>query len=138
MKTLPIRLKPGDDVRRTLETAVAGTGCSAAFVIAGIGSLCEARMRYAGAADARTLTEALEILTLAGTIAGDGASHLHASLARANGEVFGGHVAHGCIVRTTAEVLVALFDDWDFVRAPDALTGYDELVVRRNAASGDG
>ena len=42
----------------------------------------------------------------------------------------GGHVAPGCIVRTTAEVLLALLPDWAFAREPDALTGYDELVVR--------
>jgi hypothetical protein len=39
-------------------------------------------------------------------------------------------VAPGCIVRTTAEVLLALLPEWEFAREPDALTGYDELVVR--------
>ena len=46
------------------------------------------------------------------------------------GEVFGAHVAPGCFVRTTAEVLLALLPEWAFAREPDALTGYDELVVR--------
>jgi predicted DNA-binding protein with PD1-like motif len=39
-------------------------------------------------------------------------------------------VAQGCIVLTTAEVLLALLPDWRFTREPDARTGYDELVVR--------
>lgn len=44
--------------------------------------------------------------------------------------MLGGHVAAGCIVRTTAEVLLALLPEWDFAREPDAATGHDELVVR--------
>jgi predicted DNA-binding protein with PD1-like motif len=41
----------------------------------------------------------------------------------------GGHVARGCIVRTTAEILLAVLDDVAFARAPDAATGYAELVI---------
>ena len=39
-------------------------------------------------------------------------------------------MAPGCIVLTTAEVLLALMPDWHFTREPDAATGYDELVIR--------
>ncbi|HSI61118.1 MAG TPA: PPC domain-containing DNA-binding protein [Ideonella sp.] len=128
MQTLPLRLNPGDDLRRALEAAVAAQGCRAAFVLAGIGSLHDARLRLADAGEASTLPGECEILTLAGSIA-PGASHLHAALADAQGTVCGGHVAYGCTVRTTAEVLLALLPDWQFSREPDAATGYDELVV---------
>jgi uncharacterized protein len=37
----------------------------------------------------------------------------------------------GCIVRTTAEVLIAWLDGWSFAREPDAATGCAELVARR-------
>ena len=57
-------------------------------------------------------------------------SHLHMALSTSTGQVLGGHVAAGCIVRTTAEVLLALLPEWEFAREPDAVTGYDELVVR--------
>jgi hypothetical protein len=90
-------------------------------------------LRLAGASEVRALAEDLEILTLAGTVADGGASHLHASVARASGEVVGGHVGVGCIVRTTAEVLLALLPEWHFTRMPDAATGYDELVVKRTS-----
>lgn len=43
----------------------------------------------------------------------------------------GGHVAYGCIVRTTAELLFALLPEWRFTREPDAATGYDELAICR-------
>ena len=79
------------------------------------------------------LTGEMEILTLLGAVAVDGgktSSHMHMGTSTATGQVLGGHVAPGCIVRTTAEVLLALLPDWQFTREPDAQTGYDELVIR--------
>jgi len=128
MRTLPLRLSPGDDLRGALSAAVAANGAEAAFVLAGIGSLRAACLRLAGRAAPDTLVGDLEILTLAGTL-GAGGPHLHASVADATGRVVGGHVAAGCIVRTTAEVLLALLDDVRFTRAHDASTGYAELQV---------
>ena len=101
MEALPLRLSPDVDLRKALESAVAARLCRAAFVISGIGSLRHARLRLAGMPEPDTLNGDLEILTLAGTISQDG-SHLHMSVANAEGRVFGGHVAHGCTVRTTA------------------------------------
>ena len=133
MKTLPIRLTPGQDLRSTLEAAVQSQNCRAAFVLSGIGSLSSAGLRFAGAAQSERLTGDLEILSLSGTVAFDSAkssSHLHMALSTSAGQVLGGHVAPGCLVRTTAEVLLALLPEWQFAREPDAATGYDELVVR--------
>jgi predicted DNA-binding protein with PD1-like motif len=132
MKTLPLRLNPGDDLRAALSAALSTFGGEAAFVVAGIGSLNEARLRFAGRDVPRHLTGDLEILTLSGTL-GAGGPHLHASLADADGRVFGGHVAPGCIVRTTAEVLLAVLDDVTFTREPDAATGFAELEIRPRA-----
>jgi hypothetical protein len=35
MQMLPLRLTPGQDLRRALELAVSGRNCAAAFVISG-------------------------------------------------------------------------------------------------------
>ena len=128
MKTMPLRLSPGDDLRAVLVVAMTVAGAEVAFVLAGIGSLREARLRFAGRDPLHHAVGDLEILTLSGTL-GAGGAHLHASLADADGRVLGGHVAPGCIVRTTAEVLLALLDDVRFTREPDAATGYAELQV---------
>ena len=128
MKTLPLRLSPGVDLRAALDAALAATGFEAAFVASGIGSLREARVRFAGRDAPHHALGDLEILTLSGTL-GVGGSHLHASLSDADGRVFGGHVAPGCIVRTTAEILLVLLDDVRFTREPDAATGYAELRI---------
>lgn len=129
MRCLPIRLSPGADLRGALEAAVAEQGVQAAFVVAGIGSLSEVVLRRAGVPQADRLVGDFELLTLSGSLAGEG-SHLHASVADAQGTVLGGHLGPGCVVRTTAEVLVALLDDWRFAREQDPRTGYQELVVR--------
>lgn len=133
MKTFPIRLTPGQDLRAALEAAVQSQNCRAAFVLSGIGSLSTAGIRLAGADQLTRLTGCMEILTLSGTVVVDGgkaSSHMHMAVSTATGQVLGGHVAPGCIVRTTAEVLLALLPDWQFSREPDFDTGYDELVVR--------
>lgn len=128
MRALPLRLAPGQDVRAALAGIAAAHGVDAAFVVQGIGSLSVARIRCAGRSDALELRGDTEILTLAGTLAADG-MHLHISVADAQGQVFGGHVEHGCIVRTTAEILVVLLPDHRFSRVQDAASGYRELLV---------
>lgn len=133
MKTFPIRLTPGQDLRAALEAAVLSQNYRAAFVLSGMGSLSTAGIRLAGAAQPTRLTGSMEILTLSGTVAVDGSqtsSHMHMAVSTATGQVLGGHVAPGCTVLTTAEVLLALLPDWQFSREPDPDTGYDELVVR--------
>jgi predicted DNA-binding protein with PD1-like motif len=127
MHALPLRLVPGADLRGAIEAALGHH--AAAFVVQGIGSLSVAQLRYAGVDQATELRGDLEMLTLAGSIAPDGA-HLHMSVSDAQGRVFGGHVAMGCIVRTTAEILIAVLPDHAFSRALDMDgSGFRELVV---------
>ena len=129
MKTLPLRLDPGADLRTALSAALSAFQAEAAFVVSGVGSLSEARLRLAGRDEVKHLVGDLEILTLAGTL-GAGGPHLHACLSDSEGRVVGGHVAPGCLVRTTAEILLAVFEDTTFLREHDAATGYAELVIR--------
>ena len=129
MELLPLRLVPGDDLRAAVVDALLASGHGAGYVLQGIGSLSAAQLRYAGVAQPTALGGDLEILTLAGAVSADGA-HLHMSVSDAQGRVLGGHVGAGCIVRTTAELLLALLPGRRFTRAHDARTGYPELVIR--------
>jgi len=95
----------------------------------GIGSLSVAQLRFAGNESPTELRDDLEILTLAGTLSVDGA-HLHMSVADSRGQVFGGHVARGCVVRTTAEILLAILPEHRFSRGYDSGSGFMELVIR--------
>ncbi|MFM0280526.1 DNA-binding protein [Paraburkholderia sediminicola] len=129
MQAHPLRLFPGDDLRAALEDVLHQVKLQAAFVIQGIGSLSVAQLRFAGDEDPTELRDDLEILTLAGSLSPDGA-HLHMSVADPRGRVFGGHVARGCTVRTTAEILLALLPEHRFSREHDSSSGFMELVIR--------
>ena len=126
----PMRLLPGDDLRTRIEAIAREQHIAAAFVVCGIGSLSRAAIRLAGAPRPEIHDGDIEIVSLSGTISQDGA-HLHAAVADASGRVFGGHVARGCCVRTTAEILIAELPGWIFSRERDDTTGYPELVMER-------
>jgi uncharacterized protein len=128
--SLPLRLHPGDDVRERIEALVQERNIAAAFVLSGIGSLSRLALRLAGAARPEVHVGDYEIIALSGSLSIDGA-HLHMAVADATGRVTGGHVAAGCSVRTTAEILLAILPGWAFVRRRDAATGFPELVIER-------
>lgn len=125
----PLRLGPGADLRGALEALVRDGGTPPAFVVCGIGSLHDPRLRFAGASQETVLRGPFEVLSLAGSLTMEGA-HLHATVADAQGRVLGGHLCHGSVVRTTMELLLAFTPQWALTREPDADTGHAELVVR--------
>ncbi|MBI5278929.1 MAG: DNA-binding protein [Burkholderiales bacterium] len=114
MKIEVVRLKPGDDLRVELEKLSLPAGC----VISGIGSLGQAVLRFAAQDEGTVVPGPLEVLSLAGTL-GSGGVHLHASVSDAQGKVTGGHVLAGCVVRTTAEIVVWVLDDRVVARHQD-------------------
>ncbi len=128
MKAVPLRLKPGDDLRRVLEAWMGQQQEQAGCLISGVGSLSLAKLRFAGAAEATTISGDLEILSLAGTLSADGA-HLHITIADSTGAVIGGHLCHGSLVRTTAELVLGLLPQWRFRRGLDPATGCAELRI---------
>ena len=130
MRVVPLRLRPGDDLRLALEAWMAQQEEKAGCVLSAVGSLSEARLRLAGAAEPTTIRGDLELLSLSGTLASEGA-HLHIALADASGAVLGGHLAAGSLVRTTAELVMGLLPEWQFSRELDAATGYPELSIHR-------
>ena len=126
---LPLRLVPGDDLRRSLEEAVRDVALAGAFVVSGIGSLRVAVLRHAGSQQSTRIEADLELLSLAGSVCGDG-THLHAVVADAHGRVLGGHLCPGSLVRTTAEILLMVMQaEQHLSRTHDAATGYSELVI---------
>jgi predicted DNA-binding protein with PD1-like motif len=125
---VPFRLVPGNDLKEALEDAARGAALEGGFVVSGIGSLATASVRFAGERSSTVLQGPFEILTLQGSLSPDG-SHLHIAIADAHGNVRGGHVASGCTVYTTAEILVARVPGFRFSRELDGATGHRELRV---------
>ncbi len=133
MKVVPLRLQPGDDLRRVLEAWMVEQQEQAGCVISAVGSLSAAQLRLAGAAQARAIRGDLEILSLSGTLSPDG-SHLHIAVADSSGAVIGGHLCAGSLVRTTAELVIGLLPEWRFSRELDPATGFRELEITALAA----
>ena len=130
MQVEVLRLVPGEDLRLVLARTLQQQPVQAACVLSAVGSFTQAVLRYADQPEGATVPGPLELVSLSGTLGVDG-PHLHASVADARGQVLGGHVMPGCIVRTTAEIVLAWLPEWQFRREVDPATGYPELVARR-------
>jgi uncharacterized protein len=128
MRTIAVRLRPGADLKGELLALATRERVRAGWVLTCVGSLSQVRLRLAGGAEHATWQGAFEIVAVTGTLSKDG-GHLHLAVADHQGRTVGGHLAEGCIVRTTAEVVLAADDRLVFAREHDSATGYDELVV---------
>ena len=124
-----IRLTPGDDLKETLLDFTRTRGLGAGIVLTCVGSLAEASLRFAGQDETTRLSGPFEILSLEGTLSLEGV-HLHIALADKEGRTVGGHVQPGCVVYTTAELVVGELRGMTFLRTFDTVTGYEELEVR--------
>lgn len=130
MKEHAFRLVQGDDLKLKIEEYVTQKCIGAGVVLSSVGCLSECVVR---SADGKTIikkTEPLEIVSLNGTVC-KGGSHLHISVADIKLNVFGGHLKDGCIINTTAEVVIAELEDFEFDRAFDNATGFKELVITK-------
>jgi predicted DNA-binding protein with PD1-like motif len=130
MRAIALRLRPGADLKGELLALATRERIRAGWVLTCVGSLSQARLRLAGGTDHATWQGAFEIVALTGTLSQDG-GHLHLAVADHRGRTVGGHLAEGCTVRTTAEVVLAADDRLVFVREHYPATGYEELVVRQ-------
>lgn len=129
MKAHAIRLHPGDDLKKSLESYVRETGISSGAILTCVGSLQYATLRMANAKTAKRQEGPFEILSLVGTLSGQGC-HLHVSLSDAKGCITGGHLLEDCAVFTTAELVFVELTDFVFSREIDEHTGFKELVIR--------
>ena len=128
MKTFAIRLLPGQDLKVELLAFSKRQGLQAACILTCVGSLTKTALRMAGRDFIRTWEEKMEILSLSGTLSAEGA-HLHLGIANGDGQAFGGHLVEGCLVYTTAEIVLGELEDVKFLRVVDPATGYKELEI---------
>jgi len=109
MRSLPLKLGPGSDLRRSLEQLAIEQG-AAGFVLGVVGNLSRAAFQCAGRSGPTILEGDLEIITLQGTVAPDGV-HLHLSLSDSDCQVWGGHLEPGTLVLKGADLLVGFLQD---------------------------
>ncbi|MGF0007900.1 PPC domain-containing DNA-binding protein [Eubacteriales bacterium SGI.150] len=128
MKTHVFRLRRGSDLLKALQEYARTRRIAAGTVVSGVGCVTRARVRDASGVTVRELNEPLEIVSLMGTLSA-ARTHLHIALAREDLTVLGGHLMEGCIVNTTAEVVLLELDGVRFGAERDGETGYDELAI---------
>ncbi|MBC7970228.1 MAG: DNA-binding protein [Verrucomicrobia bacterium] len=129
MNIFVLRLKPQQDLKRSLAEFVAANQIQAGFILSAIGSLQKATIRFANQPTSDVFDEKFEIVALNGTLSMHG-SHLHLAIADKTGRMIGGHLTEGCIIYTTAEIVIGESPNLTFVRTPDAQTGFLELEIR--------
>lgn len=128
MKQHVFRLHRGSDLFESIQVYCREHQIRAGYAAACVGCVTKATIRSADGVTAHTLEERLEIVSLTGTIS-EKRCHLHISFSREDLSVIGGHLMPGCIVNTTAEVVLCELDGISFGKVYDPETGYNELEI---------
>ena len=128
MNTFTIRLLPGQDLMKSIDDFVRAERIGAGCILTCVGSLTKSVIRYANQATSSEMEGYFEIVSLVGTIAMSG-SHLHISISDGRGKTIGGHLMEGCVVYTTAEIVIVVFPELVYRREMCEESGYPELVV---------
>lgn len=131
MKEHAFRLHKGQDLKLELEKYVKNNGIKAGVIVSCVGCLDEAVIRNAGGVESVKLNKKLEIVSVTGTFSVDGC-HIHIAVSDENLNTYGGHLKDGCIVNTTAEVVILELENYLFTREMEESTGYKELVIKEN------
>ncbi|ELV8627115.1 DUF296 domain-containing protein [Vibrio cidicii] len=125
---LVTRLTRGDDLKKVLAEIVTQHSISAGSIASCVGSLSALNIRLAGAEQTLSLEAPFELVSLMGTLTAKH-QHVHIAVSDTQGRVWGGHLLEGCLIDTTAELIIHHYPDLVFQRAFDEQTGFSELVV---------
>ena len=106
MRSLPLKLAPGSDVRLSLEKLAVEQNVSG-FILGVVGNLSRASFQCPGQAQPSVLEGDLEVITLNGTFSPEGV-HLHLSLSDGACQVWGGHLEPGTLVQKGVDLLLGL------------------------------
>lgn len=126
-----IRLKPGADLKRSILQFATENKLSAGWIATCVGSLTTCNLRFANQSDGTQMNGHFEIVSLVGTISENG-SHLHLSVSDSTGKTTGGHLMDGCIIYTTAEIVIQSTNSLTFRREKDGSTPWEELMIYKN------
>lgn len=128
MKEHTFRLVRNEDLLEEINYYVQKHHIEAGVIACGVGCLLKTRIRQADGVTVYEDTNNYEIVSLHGTVGMTG-SHIHISLSDNELKTIGGHLMNGCLVNTTAEIIIFELSSVAFRRKYDELTGYKELVI---------
>ena len=128
MRNYTFRLKAGQDLFDSISLFIRDNHIQAGCILSGVGSLRRAVLRFANQESYSEFEGHFEIVSITGTVSIHG-SHLHLSISGEDGKTVGGHLDSGCKIYTTAEIVIAVFEDVVYKREFAEDSGYEELVV---------
>lgn len=123
------RLKPGADLKKSIQEFVIENNILAGWINTGVGSLTTYNIRFANQPQTNSDSGHFEIVSLTGTVSVNG-SHIHISVSDCTGKTIGGHLSDGNIVYTTVEIAIDTSDQFIFTREKDGITEWGELRVK--------
>ena len=124
------RLKPGQDLKQSIDSFVKAKNIQAGWIATCVGSLTEYNIRFANQEKGYSDKGHFEIVSLVGTLSVNG-SHVHLSISDSTGKTIGGHLLEGCKVYTTAEIVISEAADLIFTREKDGSTPWEELQIKK-------
>lgn len=125
-----IRLKPGEYLRKSIQQYAVNHHIKAGWMVTCAGSLTQYQLRFANQQSPSFSTGHFEIVSLTGTVSENG-SHLHMSISDSTGNTIGGHLLEGCLVYTTAEIVIQSSEHLEFTREKDGTTPWEELQIKK-------
>jgi uncharacterized protein len=128
IETFAFRLKPGDDLKKSIEKVVAEKKLQAGWISTCVGSLMQYQLRFANQTNSKMDTGHFEIVSLTGTVSTNGC-YLHISVSDSTGKTVGGHLLDSCIIYTTAEIVILNSNEYIFKRETDGTTPWQELQI---------
>lgn len=111
------RLIKGLDLKKEIESYAINNKISGVILCA-VGCLSKLTIRLADGESILKKEGMFEIVSITGTLSEDGV-HIHISVSDELGNTIGGHLKDGCIVNTTAEIVLNIFDNIKIKREYD-------------------
>ena len=125
-----IRLKPGEDLKQSIQEYVNEHKIEAGWISTCAGSLTGYNIRFANQENGAKGNGHFEIVSLTGVVSVNG-SHLHISISDSTGKTIGGHLLDNNKIYTTAEIIIQESTDLIFTREKDGSTPWEELQIRK-------
>lgn len=132
MNQITFRLQSGQYLKEEIERAAREKEIQAGVLLSVVGGLENAVLRMpkldSGDHVVKNIGGPFEIVSAVGTISSEGC-HIHVSVSDREGNCYGGHLKDECVVRTTAEIVIGVFENAIYRRVFDERTGFKELEV---------
>jgi len=129
MKTFAFRLKPGNNLKKEIDSVANANCISAGCIATAVGGHTTYNIWFANQPNGTTETRHFKMVSLTGTLFING-YHIHISVADSTGKTIGGHGLEGNIVYTTAGIVLQSTSAFTFSRQKDGTTPWHELQIK--------